>query len=208
LQDNKHFDLWAKNYDADVGVSNGNDEYPFAGYKKILGDIYHRIMQSKPAKILDIGIGTGTLCRKLYEQGNDITGIDFSEEMLNASRKNIPDAKLIQWDFTKGLPDDIGQFDFIISTYAIHHLTDTEKVTFIILLLSHLNDGGCIIIGDVGFESRELLEECRAACGDSWDEDESYFVVTELRERLGYVCELEFWRFSHCSGILVIKQSA
>jgi len=204
LQNNKHFDLWSKNYDIDVNISDENSEYPFTGYKKVLGDVYNRVMQKCPAKVLDIGIGTGTLSRKLYEQGNNITGIDFSEEMISASRKNMPSAEFIQWDITKGLPEELGKFDFIISTYAIHHLTDDEKIVFIGLLFEHLNDGGSIIIGDVGFENRELLEECRAACGGGWDSEEFYSVVSELRERLQGICELEFCKFSHCSGVLVL----
>jgi len=205
MQNNKHFDLWSKSYDIDVGISDENNEYPFAGYKKVLGDVYNRVMQKCPAKVLDIGIGTGTLSRKLYEQGNDITGIDFSEEMLNAAGKHMPSAKLIQWDFTKGLPQDIGKFDFIISTYAIHHLTDVEKAEFIPLLLGQLNDGGRIIIGDVGFENRELLDECREASGDGWDDEEYYLVISELRELIGDLCDLQFYQFSHCSGVLVIS---
>ena len=79
MQNNKHFDLWSKSYDIDVNILDENNEYPFAGYKKVLGDVYNRVMQKCPVKVLDIGIGTGTLSRKLYEQGNSITGIDFSE---------------------------------------------------------------------------------------------------------------------------------
>jgi len=44
MQNNKHFDLWSKSYDIDVGVSDDNNEYPFAGYKKVLGDVYNKVM--------------------------------------------------------------------------------------------------------------------------------------------------------------------
>ena len=40
--DNKGFDLWADGYDKSVGVSEEDNTYPFAGYKKILGSIYER----------------------------------------------------------------------------------------------------------------------------------------------------------------------
>ena len=204
MQNNKHFDLWAKNYDAEVNVTDNNNEYPLAGYKKVLGATYNRVMQKAPARVLDIGIGTGTLSRKLYEQGNYITGIDFSDEMLNISRQHMPDAELIQWDFTKGLPQNLGKFDFVISTYALHHLTDAEKCEFIPLLLNHLDDRGVIIIGDVGFENRELLEECKVAAADDWDDEESYFVLSDLRDNLVDICQLYFHKYSHCSGILLI----
>ena len=33
MLDNKGFDLWADGYDIDVGITDDNNEYPFAGYK-------------------------------------------------------------------------------------------------------------------------------------------------------------------------------
>lgn len=47
-----------------------------------MNSIYVRIMQKYPAKILDIDIGTGTLSSHLYESVKEITGVDFSAEML------------------------------------------------------------------------------------------------------------------------------
>lgn len=35
MLDNKGFDLWADNYDKSVGISDNDNTYPFAGYKKI-----------------------------------------------------------------------------------------------------------------------------------------------------------------------------
>jgi hypothetical protein len=35
MLDNKGFDIWADGYDEDVDVSDDNNEYPFAGYKKV-----------------------------------------------------------------------------------------------------------------------------------------------------------------------------
>ena len=67
MLDNKGFDLWADGYDADVGISDDDNEYPFAGYKNILGSIYSTIMSKKNATVLDIGFGTGTLATKLYK---------------------------------------------------------------------------------------------------------------------------------------------
>ena len=39
MLDNKGFDLWADRYDESVSVSDEDNTYPFAGYKKILGRI-------------------------------------------------------------------------------------------------------------------------------------------------------------------------
>lgn len=41
---------------------------------------------------------------------------------------------------------------------------------------------GKILIGDVAFDTRSELEQCRRDAGDEWDGGEIYFVADELRE--------------------------
>ena len=72
------FDLWANEYDQTVQVSEESNLYPFAGYKEILNTIFNEVMQNEQSKVLDIGFGTGVLTSKLYENGHQIDGLDFS----------------------------------------------------------------------------------------------------------------------------------
>lgn len=202
MLDNKGFNLWADGYDKSVGISDAGNTYPFAGYKEVLNKIYNEVLQKANAKILDIGFGTGTLTTKLYQQGCDVSGVDFSERMMELAREKMPKAKLMQGDFSKGLPEALkGQtYDAIIGTYSLHHLTDEEKVTFLEELCLLLNDGGKIFVGDVAFDNRKELEICRAESGDAWDGDEIYFVYDELKKRMS--CEMHFEKMSHCAGVL------
>ncbi|RKM55752.1 class I SAM-dependent methyltransferase [Butyrivibrio sp. X503] len=203
MLDNKGFDLWADGYDKSVGISDEDNTYPFAGYKKILGSIYKTIMEKPNAEVLDIGFGTATLATKLYENGCVIYGQDFSARMIELASEKMPDAHLYQGDFTQGLVEPLKQksYDFIVATYSIHHLTDEQKVLFIKELLEHLKDGGKILIGDVVFESRSELNECKEKCGDKWDTDEIYCVVDELRSEFP---GLSFEKMTYCSGILKV----
>lgn len=207
MLDSYGFNMWAGDYDKSVDIADDNDDYPFAGYKKLMNAIYGTVMKKSPVKVLDIGIGTGILASRLYEEGNEITGIDFSSEMLNKAREKMPNAKLIQFDFSKGLPNDLNniKFDYIISTYALHHLTDIEKAEFIPSLLDYLNETGSIIIGDVSFQNRDDLEKCRESCNGSWDVDEFYFIFSELSNKLSEKCTLSYHQFSHCSGVLEVR---
>jgi len=208
MLDDYGFNLWANGYDKSVEVSDENNAYPFAGYKKVLNAIYGTVMKHSPASILDIGIGTGTLSAKLYDGGNWITGIDFSEKMLEKSQAKIPNATLMQFDFSKGLPPALAseKFDFIISTYAFHHLTNDEKICFIKSLLNNLNDYGSILIGDISFPDIVALEECKKASGNDWDDDEHYFVFSESSKLLRAFCMASFHQYSHCGGVLEIKK--
>lgn len=205
MLDSKGFDLWADEYDKSVGLSEEENTYPFAGYKKILGTIYKTIMEKPNPTVLDIGFGTGTLTRKLYENGCTVYGQDFSSKMIELALEKMPEAHLYKGDFTLGLVEPLKHehYDFIVATYSIHHLTDVQKVNFLKELLDRLNDGGKILIGDVAFETRSELEKCKEESGDGWDNNEIYCVSDELRAEF---TNLRFERISFCSGILIISK--
>ena len=204
MLDNKGFDLWADGYDKSVGVSDEENTYPFAGYKDVLGTIYKTIMETPNAVVLDIGFGTGTLTTKLYENGCTIYGQDFSTRMIELASQKMPKAHLYQGDFTQGLAAPLLQrrYDFIVATYSLHHLTDEQKISFLRVLKSLLKPGGQILIGDVAFEIRSQLEQCREDVGDEWDNEEIYFVVNELKINFP---SLTIVRISYCSGILSLE---
>ena len=203
MLDKKGFDLWADEYDKAVGISEEDNTYPFAGYKKILGSIYEIIMEKPKATVLDIGFGTASLTTKLYENGCIIYGQDFSSRMIELASAKMPDAHLYQGDFSQGLVEPLKQnsYDFIVATYSIHHLTDSQKIAFLKELLDHLKEGGKILIGDVAFENRDELEKCRERSGDEWDDDENYCVADELKSEFP---NLRFEKVTFCSGILMI----
>lgn len=199
------FDLWADGYDRSVQLSEEADSYPFAGYCQVLGTVYRLIREGKGRRVLDIGFGTALLSGRLYQEGYDITGLDFSSRMLELAREKMPQARLLLWDFTRGLPPELAgeRFDAIVCTYASHHLTDDGKPGFIRSLLEHLMPGGQLLIGDVAFKTREQLEHCRLMSGDAWDGEEYYPVAEELRQDFP---ELHFLPCSHCAAVWVFEK--
>lgn len=202
----KGFDLWANGYDKSVNLCEERNLFPFAGYKNVLNKIYNEIKKSY-AKILDIGFGTGVLTHKLYNDGYNISGIDFSDEMIKIAKKKMPNANLIQWNFANGLPSELieEKFDFIISTYAMHHLTDSEKISFIETLKTYLTDDGKILIGDIAFETRESLLDVKEKVGVSWDETEHYIVYNELVKGLDFK-KVDFIQLSFCAGLMYLSK--
>lgn len=203
MLDNIGFDLWADGYDKAVGLSDDDNTYPFAGYRQVLSYIYSRCLAQGTPKILDVGFGTGTLTSKLCEAGCRIYGQDFSPRMLDIARPKMPSARLFCGDFTAGLCPELldERYKFIISTYALHHLTDAQKPGFIRRLLELLEPGGQLLIGDVAFQARAQLERCRAQVGPGWDDEEFYFVADELKADFP---SLHFAPLSHCAGVVTI----
>ena len=206
MLDNKGFDLWANGYDKSVNLSDEENTYPFAGYKEVLNKIYGIVHEKSNGTILDIGFGTGVLTQKLYNDGYIIYGIDFSEKMIEIARSKMPKAILLQQDFSKGLPDIIldKKFDFIICTYAIHHLSNHEKLSFINLLKNLLTQNGKVLIGDIAFETRDEMLSCQYSFRDDWDDDEVYIVFDELRKSFEHR-NIEFQKMSFCAGIITVN---
>lgn len=201
----KGFDLWADKYDESVDLSDVEGSYPFAGYKKILNEIYNSILNKSYKNILDIGFGTGTLISKLSNHDCKIYGQDFSKKMIEISQAKMPNAKLFYGDISNGLVNPLKKYkyDAIIATYSLHHLSDNNKIIFLNNLLKQLYDGGCIYIGDIAFETRDLHNKCMNEFIDIWDKDEIYFVVNELSS---FFPNLHFKKISECSGLITIKK--
>lgn len=204
MLDNKGFDLWAEGYDKTVGLSDDDNTYPFAGYKVILNEIYNKVLISSGKRVLDIGFGTGTLTTRLYDRGYEIYGQDFSEEMIKIAYNKMPNATLYSGDFINGLVEPLKdrKYDCIIATYSLHHLDEEQKVSLIKDLIFLLNEDGKIYIGDIAFQTRDDLESCKKNAGEYWDDEEIYFVYEELKKKLP---KLEFYKHSHCSGVLIIS---
>lgn len=198
------FDLWSKDYDKTVQLSQEENKYPFAGYKEVLNTVYGKIMEGGGERILDIGFGTGILSKRLYDEGKEIFGVDFSAEMVKTAKEKMPNAKLFQFDFSKGLPKELNdtKFDYIVLTYSIHHLTDDEKVEFIRLLKEHLNPKGKILIGDIAFETQKDMEACRKKAGNDWDNEEIYIVEEDLQRAFS---DLEFKKISFCGAVIILS---
>ncbi len=197
------FDRWADGYEQSVRGSEAADSYPFAGYSRVLQAVCAAIAQVERPVVLDLGFGTGALTAQLYDRGAEVWGQDFSPRMTALARERMPNAHLFCGDFQKGLtaPLLVPRYDAVISTYALHHLTDEEKVSLLKALQKLLKPGGQILIGDVAFYDQAAQDRCREQSGDEWDETEHYFVYEELRQALP---ELTFVPLSPCAGLLTL----
>lgn len=199
----KEFNLWVNEYDDMVDKSAKVNKYPFAGYYDVLDEIYKEVTTKPKAFVLDLGFGTAKLTSRLYEYGCSIYGQDYSTNMIELASSKMPNAKLYQGDFSNGLVESLknNKYDYIISTYALHHLTNENKISFIKTLLNLLNDNGKIIIGDISFNTQDELDACKEQAKDDWDAEESYFVIDDIKHIFP---NLSFNKKSFCAGVLII----
>lgn len=206
VMNHEGFDRWSENYDADVRASDEVEEYPFAAYQAILDKVEELVIAAPGKRVLDLGFGTGQLTQRLYSKGYQIDGLDFSAEMIAIAKERMPEASLIQADFAEGIPkvfEDVS-WDSVVMTYSIHHLDLSAQVALIQSLMSRLNPGGSIVIGDVSTATETEMDAAKLKDADLWDEEESYIVV-EVLERALPQYSMDFSRKSYCSGVLQIK---
>lgn len=199
------FDSFIDEYDGLTSTSDKNNTYPFAGYSKVLDKIYNTIVQTPNSTVLDLGFGTGKLTRRLYDYGCTIYGQDFSKKMVELAKKSMPNGHFYQADFANGLQEALThqKYDYIVATYALHHLSDEQKTELISKLLNNLKENGKILIGDISFENRNLLNQCKEIAGNEWDDEETYCVADELKKVFP---NLQFTAESFCGGVFVIAK--
>ncbi len=74
-------------------------------------------------KCLDLCTGTGDIAINLYKQGCNVTGLDFSKNMLEIARKKHPNIDFIEGDCTS-LPFKDNSFDAITISFGLRNIQD------------------------------------------------------------------------------------
>ena len=130
-------------------------------------------------RILDLGTGDGRLLALLRIDCPNAFGIalDFSPTMLKAARERFhgdEKVQVIDHNLDEPLPD-LGPFDAVVSSFAIHHCTDPRKRTLYSEIFAALQPGGVFCnLEHVAPGSAELHERFLRALGiTAADEDPS-----------------------------------
>ena len=193
----------AADYDADVA----DESQPVrAGYGQLLDWLAARANADCHDDILELGVGTANLSLRL-SGFRHLLAVDASERMLQIAREKLAlmgNIELIQADLLEYFDHADKHVDVVLSSYAIHHLTQAEKWLLFGAIKSALNPGGRAIFGDLMFADRKAekryLDVCRGrGMGELAKDIEQEFFwyldedLAQLR-RLGF--ELESRQFS------------
>ncbi|GAB7023570.1 class I SAM-dependent methyltransferase [Salidesulfovibrio brasiliensis] len=111
------YDLWSSIYDTEGNPLVALDSLVLP---PLLGDV-------AGLRVADLGCGTGRYTSWLAKRGATVTGLDFSQGMLDQARTKLPDGASVtlqQADLTKPLPLDDGACDLIVSSLVLEHLGD------------------------------------------------------------------------------------
>lgn len=144
-------DPWADTYDADV--QNANDPVR-TGYDAVL-DWTVAMAQTRPSDVVvDLGSGTGNTAARIGPAAR-ILCVDISQRMAEIARRKLAgrsEVHFIQADLLEFVSAQPPPYDALVSTYAVHHLTDEEKGGLLRAIAASLRPGGRAVFGDLMVE--------------------------------------------------------
>lgn len=198
------FNQWADSYDESIKESERSKTYPFYGYGQIQEYIYKTVTKQQEVNILEMGIGTGMMTKRLYDEGYNITGVDFSVNMLEKAKEIMPNNDYIHNDFLNVIQDlNNKQFDVIIFSYSIHHLDYSSQVKLLCKLSENLTSSGIIIIGDVMTSTMKDMKQLALENKNIWDDEEFYpskevYSISPIED----IYSLNYKQLTYCSGVI------
>lgn len=205
------FARWAAGYEDAVARAETQGSFPFAGYSRVLERVHRLAEPRRGMRVLDLGVGTGSLARKFLDQGCRVVGVDWSPEMLARARARCPGLETIEADlWGSGWLTGRGRFDRIVSTYVFHEIPVEKGVAELRRLFdATLDHDGRIVVGDVFFPDAKIRDRARHRWRDVWDPDEHYWAADEAVAALrGRGLEGAFEQVSECGGVLVVQRSS
>jgi putative AdoMet-dependent methyltransferase len=147
------FEQWADYYDDTVLGHDEEYKEVFLHYNRILEEVVNR----SKGHVVEFGVGTGNLTSKLLDLGLEVTGIEPSSAMRKIANGKLGErVQVLDGDFLS-FPE-VKPIDTFVSTYAFHHLTDTEKEQAIENYGKSLTTGGKIVFADTMYESEEAYK--------------------------------------------------
>lgn len=148
-------------------------------------------------RILDLGTGDGRLLGLLKIERPKAQGValDFSATMIAKVTErfaNDPTVAIAPHDLAQPLPD-LGTFDAIVSSFAIHHLTHERKRELYAEIFARLEPGGIFCnLEHVSSPTENLHREFMDALGYRPEDEDPSNILLAMETQLQWFRELGF----------------
>ncbi|MGH2903243.1 MAG: class I SAM-dependent methyltransferase [Solirubrobacteraceae bacterium] len=169
------------------------------------------------SRILDLGTGDGRLLAVLRTARPQMraVGLDFSEVMLQAARERFAGdehVELVKHDLAEPLPA-LGQFDAVVSSFAIHHVEHERKRSLYQEIFEMLEPGGVFAnFEHVASPSHRLHTAFYAAIGIPIEEEDPSNRLLDVHTQLEWLREIGFddvdcyWKWLEMALLVGVKQ--
>lgn len=151
----------------------------------------------KVDRILDLGSGDGRLLALLRIEHRDSEGValDFSPTMIQAARERFstdPKVQVVEHNLDDPLPD-LGRFDVIVSSFAIHHCTHERKRALYAEVFNALSPGGVFCnLEHVASSTAELHDRFLRSLGLDESEEDPSNKLLDVETQLLWLREIGF----------------
>jgi tRNA (cmo5U34)-methyltransferase len=148
-------------------------------------------------RILDLGTGAGRLITlvKTLLPAAQFVGLDFSPTMLEILRREFghdPSVTIVAHDLAKELPP-LGRFDCVISSFAIHHLTNDRKRGLYAEIFGLLRPGGVFCnLEHVAPPTEALHDQFLRALQMTREQEDAENILLDLETQLRWLREIGF----------------
>jgi tRNA (cmo5U34)-methyltransferase len=153
------------------------------------------LIPENPHRILDLGSGAGRLLALVKDArpSAKFVALDFSATMLDELHR-LFDAdsavQIVAHDFDRPLPD-LGRFDAVISSFAIHHVHHERKRALYAEAFHALNLGGIFAnLEHVDSPTRQLHSAFLKAIG--WEDEDPSNKLLDLETQMRWLGEIGF----------------
>ena len=146
---------------------------------------------------LDLGTGDGRLLALVKLDHPDVKAmaVDFSPAMLEAARRRFADDRsvtVVAHNLEDPLPE-LGSFDAVVSSFAIHHLIDERKRALYAEIYACLAPGGVFCnLEHVASSTPELHEEFLCRIGCTLETEDPSNKLLDLETQLRWLREIGF----------------
>lgn len=148
-------------------------------------------------RVLDLGTGDGRLLALLKLDRPQAQGValDFSPTMLAAAQSRFgedPTVEVIAHDLDCPLPE-LGQFDAVVSSFAIHHLVDERKRSLYAEVFELLEPGGIFCnLEHVASATPKLHKHFRRSLGIEHEDEDPSNKLLDVETQLRWLREIGF----------------
>jgi tRNA (cmo5U34)-methyltransferase len=167
-------------------------------------------------RILDLGTGDGRLMALLKIDRPSATGValDFSPVMLEKAKDRFKDdnsIEIISHNLDDSLPD-LGEFDAIVSSFAIHHVTHERKQSLYTEIFDRLTPGGVFAnLEHVASPNQKIHMQFLTKIGYTPETEDPSNKLLDVETQLGYLREIGFvdvdcyWKWLELALLIGIK---
>jgi len=161
-------------------------------------DALVELLPAAPHRVLDLGTGDGYLMGKIRAARPGVSGIacDFSDEMLDRARARFgtsAEIQIVRHDLDDPLPAAWGEFDLVVSSFAIHHVNDARKQALYGEVLDRLVPGGRFLnLEHVASPTEALHDEFLASIGKTRAGDDPSNKLASVEDQLTWLRAVGF----------------